>query len=64
MGLIDGIIEKDNQKSAYVMYRYRDSALKAQRAIEDGDLEELRGYTVKITSTTKTQKKEAKTKFK
>jgi hypothetical protein len=46
------------------MYRYRDSALKALRAIEDGDLEELRGYTVKITSTTKAQKKEAKTKFK
>jgi hypothetical protein len=64
MGLIDGIIEKDTQKSSYVMYRYRDSALKAMRAIDEGDLEELRGYTVKITSTTKAQKKEAKTKFK
>jgi hypothetical protein len=29
LGLIDGIIEKDNHKSVYVMFRYRDSALKA-----------------------------------
>ena len=63
MGLIDGIREKDTNKSSYVMYRYRDSALKALRAIEEGDLDELRGYIVKITSTTKAQKKEAKTRF-
>ena len=63
MGLIDGIREKDTNKSSYVMYRYRDSALKALRAIEEGDLDELRGYIVKITSTNKAQKKEAKTMF-
>ena len=53
MGLIDGIIEKENHKSVYVIFRYRDSALKAQRAIEDEEIEELKGYRVKVTSTTK-----------
>jgi hypothetical protein len=46
------------------MFRYRDSALKAQRAIEDGEIEELKSYSVKIKSTSKAQKKEAKDKFK
>lgn len=69
-GLVDGVtIERGK---AFVMFRYRDSALKAMRELQenpDADHADerrllLKDFKLKLTSTTKAQGREAKLKYK
>ena len=64
-GIIDGVLLRDG--SAYVMFRYRDSALKALRSLEevsDDRTSHLTDFKLKLVSTSKAQKREVKDKHK
>lgn len=63
-GIVDGVIIDKNK--AYVMFRYRDSALKAHRNLSEDDNPDderqllLKDYSLKIVSTSKAQNREVK----
>ena len=67
-GIIDGVTIDKNK--VYVMFRFRDSALKAHRilseqsCIEDERQLLLKDYSLKIVSTSKAQNREVKEKHK
>ena len=67
-GIIDGVTIDNNK--AYVMFRFRDSALKAHRTLSDQSSNDderhllLKDYSLKIVSTSKAQNREVKEKYK